>query len=277
VPAASFLVDIARSADLRKLPKQAYIVMAILVFVALPRFARDVLYFVPALIPDIRPLPEGNNAPIADVVRFGDFGFPKHMEFKHGPYWSDFNALSEWLNENDDGQGRVLVEWHVLGEHLAWRTHSQIIGGVHEQNLQHTAADIFRRHPQGDMPDEELARYLEDYAIKWIVITHKRPLLENRRTHFEPIKYIPHHRIYESKIPWSYFQQNSGRVEPSLNTIEVSGTDPSEDVVLRFHFLETLVCRPGCHLFKDPVINDPVGFIRVPAPHPADFVIENGY
>jgi len=47
--------------------------------------------------------------------------------------------------------------------------------------------------------------------------------------------------------------------------------------VLRFHWLETFVCRPDCRLRREPVDADPVGFIRVEAPHPADFVIENGY
>jgi hypothetical protein len=48
-------------------------------------------------------------------------------------------------------------------------------------------------------------------------------------------------------------------------------------VVLRFHFLETLVCRPGCAIAREPLSHDPVGFIRVAAPHPADFEILNAY
>lgn len=277
VPAAAFLVDLVRSPSLRKLPRKAYVVIGILVFLTLPHFARDMLYFLPALLPDLKPLPEGKSAPIADVVGFGTFGFPKHMEFRHGPHWPDFTAISEWLDANDDGQGRVLVEWNVLGEHLVWRSRSQIIGGFHERNMAHTAANLFRDHPQGDISDQELERYLQDYAVKWLILTHRRPMLENRRHILEPVKYIPHHRIYESKVGWSYFQENGGRAVASMNRIEVTGTDPARDVVLRFHWLETLVCEPGCGIHMEPVLDNPVGFIRVPAPHPQDFVIENGY
>jgi hypothetical protein len=277
IPAAAYLVDLVRSAELRSLPRKAYVLVGILVFLTLPHFARDVLYFMPALLPDLKPLPEGKSAPIADVVGFGDFGFPKHMEFRHGPHWPDFTALARWLEENDDGQGRVLVEWNVLGEHLAWRTHSQIVGGFHERNMAHSAANLFRLHPQADVTDEELVRYLTDYAIKWVIVTHRRPALDNRRHVLEPKQYIPHHRIYESKVGWSYFQENGGHVAPSMNRLAVTGTDPGRDVVLRFHFLGTLVCEPGCTILKEPVLGNSVGFMRIPAPHPADFEILNGY
>ncbi len=277
IPAAHYIVELVRSDRLRGLPRKAYVVIGVLIFITLPHFARDMLYFTPALLLDLKPLPEGKSAPISDVVGFGTFGFPKHMEFRHGPHWPDFTAVSEWLIANDDGQGRVLVEWNVLGEHLAWRTRSQILGGFHERNMKHTASNLFRFNPMGDMSDQELARYLQDYAVKWVILTHRRPLLEKRRDLLEPIKFIPNHRIYESKLGWSYFQQNQGRAVPSMNRIEVTGTEPGQDVVLRFHWLETLICTPGCSIAREPVLGNPVGFIRVPAPHPADFLIENGY
>jgi hypothetical protein len=277
IPAAVYIVHLARSASLRSLPRKAYVLIGILFFLTLPHFARDVLYFMPALLPEHEPLPEGKSAPIANVLGMGTFGFPRHMEFRHGPHWPDFTALANWFNENDDGQGRLLVEWNVLGEHLAWRTRSQIIGGFHERNMKHTAANLFRQHPQGDISDQELRRYLTDYAVKWVLLTHRRPALENRRDILEPIQYIPHHRIYRSKLGWSYFQENDGHVEASMNLIEVTGTDPERDVVLRFHWLETLVCEPGCTMVREPVLNNPVGFMRIPAPHPADFTIENSY
>ena len=94
----------------------------------------------------------------------------------------------------------------------------------------------------------------------------------------EPVIEIdPIHRVYKTKTPVSFFAEGSGRVKASLNRIEVSGTNPDEDIVLRFHWLETLVCAEGCTVKKEPLERDPVGFIRIPAPHPADFTIENGY
>ncbi|MBW2262944.1 MAG: hypothetical protein JRG91_13285 [Deltaproteobacteria bacterium] len=62
-----------------------------------------------------------------------------------------------------------------------------------------------------------------------------------------------------------------------MNRIEVTGSDPNSDLVLRYHWLETLVCTPDCSITREPVLDDSVGFIRIPAPHPADVVVENGY
>ena len=48
------------------------------------------------------------------------------------------------------------------------------------------------------------------------------------------------------------------------------------EVVLRFHWMESLRCRPGCKVerFVDPA--DRVGFIRIPNPPPR-FEIYNQY
>jgi hypothetical protein len=78
-------------------------------------------------------------------------------------------------------------------------------------------------------------------------------------------------------VPVSLIGGNTGTVHASLNRIEVRGTIPDRDVVLRYHWMETLVCRPRCTLAREPVAGDPVGFLRIRAPHPPDFVVENGY
>ncbi len=66
-------------------------------------------------------------------------------------------------------------------------------------------------------------------------------------------------------------------MEAGLNAVRVTGSDPGEELVLRFHWIDTFVCRPGCEAVMEPVAGDPVGFVRIPAPHPADLVVENGY
>ena len=67
-------------------------------------------------------------------------------------------------------------------------------------------------------------------------------------------------------------------VATSLGALRgVTATDPNRDVVLRYHWMETLRCSPDCTIVREPVEGDRVGFMRVPAPHPRDFVIENSY
>jgi len=286
IPAAAFIVRAVRSEQLRKLPKLSYAVLGLMLFVAVPAVARDVLYYFPQALPSLKPLHEimPAEAERTDTWVPGT-GFHKQMELRHEPHYQDFTDVADWLNEHDDGQGRVLVEWYVLGEHLAWRTDTQILGGFHERNLEHIRADLFRRNALGDLPDDELKQYFRDYAVKWVIFTPPRPLLETRLDLLEPIGGFPpyddegepFHRIYATRVDVSFFAENRGRVEPSMNLLKVTGTDPDEDVVLRFHWLETLVCEPGCAIEREPISHDPVGFIRVKAPHPADFDIVNGY
>lgn len=276
VPAAALAAEVARRGSLRKLPRLAYAVLAIAVLAAVPHLARDVIYFVPALVPEPKELPE-SRPHISDVLGFGSIGYPKHMEFRHQPTWKDFDEMAAWVERNDDGQGRMLVQWWILGEHLAWRTDAQILGGFLERNLAHSAANFFRRHPDGDVSDEVVERYLTDYAVEYVVLTHSKPAFERKSHLWEAVAWIQPHRIYRVKKPFSYFQQNDGHVRAEMNRLEVTGTDPQVDVVLRFHYLRTFRCTPDCRVLEEPVLNDPVGFVRVPAPHPADFVIENSY
>ena len=61
-----------------------------------------------------------------------------------------------------------------------------------------------------------------------------------------------------------------GEVRASTNRIEVTGSNPDRPVVLRFHWMEQLVCEPDCTIERKPDKLDPVGFIKIPAPHPAE-------
>jgi hypothetical protein len=56
----------------------------------------------------------------------------------------------------------------------------------------------------------------------------------------------------------------------------VNPLGPPAEVVLRFHYLETLRCRPDCRVERFPVAGDRVGFIRVPDPRP-ELEIYNSY
>jgi hypothetical protein len=285
VPAAAFIVDTARSGALRRLPIIAYAALGLLALVAIPAFARDVLYYFPAQLPSLSPLHEVMPVMTGHYKRtpIPGLGAHKQMELRHRSHFQDMDDLARFLNEQDDGQGRVLVEWHVLAEHLAWRTRTQILGGF-QRNEQHTSANLFYRDPEGLLPAAELKRYFEDYAVKWVIFTYKRRL-EARRDILEPLGGIrpfdemgvPRHRVYRTKIDVGYFAEGSGRVEVDYNRLDVIDTDPGADVVLRFHYLDTLVCEPGCALAREPQEGDPVGFIRVPAPHPAAFAIVNRY
>jgi hypothetical protein len=166
----------------------------------------------------------------------------------------------------------------VLGEHLAGHTDAEVMGGFRMLNLSHSMSNLFRRYPR-DPPDAGTLRaYLERYAVQYAILSESRETYARRFPELlRPLLDVGEHRVFRTTIEPSRFQENEGNVRASLNRIAVTGTDPARDVVLRYHWMETLVCRPGCTVAREPIPDDPVGFIRVPAPHPADFVVENGY
>jgi hypothetical protein len=88
---------------------------------------------------------------------------------------------------------------------------------------------------------------------------------------------IEPHKIFRSKLATTFFAENSGKLTAAMNSLKVTGTRPDADVVLRYHYLETFVCEPGCTVEREPLPDNPVGFVRVPAPHPPDFAIVNRY
>jgi hypothetical protein len=84
-------------------------------------------------------------------------------------------------------------------------------------------------------------------------------------------------QIYRSHLPVSYFFSGGGNISAATNRIAVTGSEPDQSVELKYHWHEALVCKPACRVERVRTELDPVGFIRIPAPHPSDFTIENSY
>jgi hypothetical protein len=276
IPAAELAAEVRRSGALKKLPRAALLLGLLLVIAVVPRLVRDVMYFVPLLVPRAAPLVE-ERPHITDPIGFGQIHYPDPRTYRHGPTVEDFNQLVSWIEENTDGSGRVAVEHWELGEHVAWRTNAQVLGGFRLRNLAHSAANIFRRYPIGDPPEDEIEEYMRTYAVKWVVTTFVHERFANKPLLLTQIAEVPPHRIFLSRLHTTFFAENHGEVEASMNRLAATGTDPKKDVVLKYHYLETLVCEPGCVVERTPIKGNPVGFIRVPAPHAADFEITNAY
>ncbi len=279
IPAGAFLFDATaelwRLASERLLPRSTALLVGLLALVAAPRLARDAIYFLPELVPKVdRPLPGGlpnvNAAP-----EFGTVLWPGGFDYKHTPMTDDVRKVIEWVKARDDGQSRFLVEAWILGERLAWATDAQILGGFREFNLQHSDANWFRRHPTGGATDPaEFPRYLRQYNVGWVVMTAPMPELEGRLDVLEPFARLQGHRIFRVKQAPSFLEGDApARVSARVDSLRVEGAPPG-DLVLRYHFLPTLRCRPGCEVYRAPVPGNRVGFIGVKGA-PADFEIYN--
>ena len=113
----------------------------------------------------------------------------------------------------------------------------------------------------------------------WVVVTRNDHWLHQFHSPaMELVTQIGPHKIFKTKIEPSLVIRGGGEVEVATNRISVRGSDPDADLELRFHWMGTLRCRPDCQIERIAVDGvDPVGFMRIPAPHPADLEIYNSY
>ena len=271
IPAGWWLGKLVEQGAFRGMSTMGRVAVAIVAFVAASHLARDVLYFLPENVPEVPALPTG------ETIDMTAFGYPKHHDFRHEPPESHFRQVVSWVREHDHEPGRFLVEWWVMGEHLLAHTDAEVLGGFRQRNLQHHDANLFYRYPDGHVPDDVLEAYFRRYAVRWVIMSQQMPFFEHKTKLLHLVATLDRHRIYETTVPISYIRSGPGKVSAQMNRIEVRGSDPHRDVVLRFHWLETLRCEPGCQLRREPILNDSVGFLRIPAPHPVDFAVVNRY
>jgi hypothetical protein len=272
IPASWWLTEVARERPWRGLQPSARALGLILVVLVVPRLARDALYFFAPSLPDRQVMDDGREIPMGAL---GHMLTPAYR-YEGQNQWEDVIA---WVTEHDDGQGRWLVQDQALGETLMARTDAQILGGFLFRNLEHSDANWFRQaaiEPPYD--PERFERYLQTYAVRWVIVQHPamKPWWDQHPRLMTRAIYLNGMVIYQVHLKTSLIR-GPGRVAASINRIEVSGSEPERDVVLNFHWMETLRCSPGCRVEREAVDGDRVGFIRVPAPHERDFVIENSY
>jgi len=271
IPAAALCETLWRRGVLAKLSRTARVALGLLAIPAAQHLASDVIYYFPDKLPEVEPLLEGTTVPITAT------GYGPQYNYRHFDMPPVYHRLADWVREHDDGQSRFLIQVGEVGEQLLWTTEAQILGGFQHRNLAQAYSNLFRRSAQGIVSQEELREYLETYGVKWVIVTFRKGRFDLMTDVLEHHADVREHTIYRAKIEPSLFVENFGTVDIDINQIAVHDTDPDRDVVLRFHFLETLVCEPGCSIAQDPVPGAPIAFIRIPAPHPADFTIENRY
>ncbi|MFO7563623.1 MAG: hypothetical protein R6X02_13330 [Enhygromyxa sp.] len=278
IPAGWWLAEALRARPWRSLQPVQRGIAAILVLFAIQHVARDLLYFFAPSLPDRQVVEGGREVPMGALGHALTPGY----RYEDQNRWEKIVAHVAKL---DDGQARFLVQDQVLGEYLMARTKAQIIGGFLVRNIEHSDANWFRRAGIEPPYDPEAMReYLQTYAIRWVIVQKQgmSPWWDQQTELLVRAGYFDGMIIYMVKPRVSLIDDKGtgkakAKVEARINRLEVSGTDPERDVVLRYHWMETLRCSPDCQIEREPVAGDRVGFIRVPAPHGRDFVIENSY
>jgi hypothetical protein len=271
LPAAALLETAWREGWTREWPRSARRSVAALLVPLVLWCSQDVLYFTARSLPPPRPLPHGER------VVFSAIGHIPPADYSYIDWTRD--DLAQWIRDHDDGQGRFLVEGWATGEQLTWNTDAQILGGFIWHNVLHSWANLFRRRPQGIVQRDEFAQYVETYGVRWLVLSTPRSMAPwwDKNDLIELAVEIPPFRVFRIRPATHLLDPPQGHVQAATNVVRVTGTDPDTDVLLRYHWLPTLECRPGCRIVRQRVEHDPVGFFRVLAPHPADFEIHNAY
>lgn len=277
LPAGDWLCRIAESRPWRAIGEKWRGFALLLALLSLQQLSSDVLYF---FAPDL-PAPQhinGSHAPIGPLGHGYTHAYRYDVDERVNGI-DRWEELIAWIESHDGERGRWLVRHQVLGEYLMARTHAQIIGGFTFRNLAHSDAHWFRQ--QGPAPpydSEQMRRYLDTYGVRWVVLRRQwmRPWWEHQRQLFRRAAIVGDAVIYEVVEPTPLLM-GEGEIEAEINEIRVSGSRPDRPLELRFHWMETLVCVPECTVERLPIEGDRVGFIRVPAPHPAAFRIVNSY
>ena len=272
IPAGAWLSETLAARPWRGMTAGQRALAGILLLLAGQRLLADVLYFFAPSLPATQRLDDGTEIPLGMLGHAHTPGY--RYEGQH-----EWEGIVRWVREHDDTQSRWLVQDQVLGEYLMARTEAQIIGGFLVRNLEHSDANWWRQQgPQPPYDAAAMAEYLDRYAIRWVVVTSPRLAAwwDAQPQLFTRAGLVDGLLVFHVK-GGKRLLDGRGEVSAAINRIEVRGSRPEQDLVLRFHWLETLACEPDCAVVREPVEGDRVGFIRVPAPHPADLAVYNAY
>ena len=240
--------------------------------------ATQIIYFFPEWVPMPAVHPDGIPSPLSGYGHVWHPDLPIHVHYTvpHPDVMENgAEAIVHRLEALAKPGERVLVEGSFLGERIAWRTRLEVLGGFFERNLQHVDANYFREHLTYPAPPEALLHYLRTFAVQWVVTL--RPEFNSIPAMLRQVDTIGNYRIYQAQVGISKVLRGTAVVSASENRIEVSASDPDLPLVLSYHWHEALRCRPACRIERQPIDIDRVGFIRVPAPHPAHLMIWNSY
>lgn len=270
IPAGAWLDQTLRKRPWRSLATEQRVLAGALGLLATLHVIGDALYFFADSMRETQTMEDG-----AEILMnsLGHTYTPRYG-YRHQP---DYEGVVAWIEANDDGRSRWLIADQVLGEYVMARTDAQVIGGFVVRNIEHSDANWVRHHGPPPYDAAAFARYLDTYAIGWVLVAKPR----EPEWWDEHPELLARARLFDEWLVYRVKRRtplaSSGTVSAATNRIDVRGSKPGEDLLLRYHWLETLRCTPDCTIERVPVDGDRVGFMRIPAPHPRDLAVVNGY
>jgi hypothetical protein len=261
IPAAVLLADLCSRQRLRELSPRSRALVLVLVLLFFPRVVRAVAYFLPGIGP-YQMVEQEMPAPRHPVnVVLG----ARQLKLQAQGVPKSFPKIRRWLLEEAKPQGRVLVERYELGEYLAATTNLPIVGGFAYRPFHHGDANWFQYQKARRYERAPFRAYLERYGVSHAIFEQVRWKLENDKKvlkfkeTFERLRF----RAFEIVDPTGYVLRGKGRVvKQKINELFVEDVQ-GDELVLRFHYMRSLRCTPGCKVERFKVDGDRVGFLRI--------------
>jgi hypothetical protein len=221
--------------------------------------------------------------------------------------------LVAWLRDNTDQTARIAFEdqspGFLTGARMRYYLQREFIGGPFSQlNMKHAYASFTRTRffDQGldQLTLQDVMMRLERYNIGWIVTTTEEgyevfngfaPMTRLLKTFQVSTSGPPEPEpggspftrywrtpagqrvcVFGVERPFDYFVTGKGRIDASLNRIEISEATAG-GLVIKYHWLETLATDPPLPMKEYKMDRMAVGFIEVENGETTDFVIYNRY
>ncbi len=267
LPAAQVLVEIPWWAIARRGAPAARVGLLLALAIAIPRAARTVLTYAPELLPkrvlrgpfDLRVSAlSGINEPLPDALSY-DVPLPR------------FDAVAQWLSENADHRGRILVDDMTLAALLSFTTSLPVLGPIAERGASSRAADPSALLA-GPFDRGAILAFFTRYGVGWVVLTGPPGMLDRDDLPLDPSLDVEGFRVRRVIPEPSLVAEGRGQIgEASIGVIRLSDV-AGPRVTIRFHYDDRLACRPGCKVERAAVNDDPAGFISVLNP-PAVFEV----
>ena len=185
-------------------------------------------------------------------------------------------GLVNRIMELTDASGRILIEdsRHV---EVYWGSNflavlpssREFIGGPHNcMQVIHRFASFsdgeifFKRIERIGI--EKFMEYMDLYNIKWAFVHSKdsKEYFESYSQYFKKISSYEHIDVYQINRQTSYFVEGGGNIKSSLDKIKITNASKG-NIIIKYHYLETLKSCPEVDIEKFYMLDDPVGFIKI--------------
>ncbi|MBN1871479.1 MAG: hypothetical protein JW800_02800 [Candidatus Omnitrophica bacterium] len=211
------------------------------------------------------------------MIRF--FPEPFLNLFKHDIRNKGGEYLVNSILSLTDNSGRILME-HCMGGNtilcsqftgmLQELTKREFMAGpyfclriVHSYFQTLTEGNIFSR-PIETIEIERFMEYMDLYNIKWAFINNKvtKEYFKSHPKYFRLLSSYKNMDIYLVAREASYFIKGEGSINASLDKITITNASKG-DIILKYHYLDTLKTRQGLKVERYDALDDPVGFIKI--------------